>query len=165
MTKLMPLRSIEHGIRRAFAILGNSGIEQALAAYLGSCRSDSLIRKCGEPDDKSHHLHLHYAIALDRACLAAAAQMPLREAYEHLVKSGTHHPDMEESTRAEIYQEVVHLQAVLADLAHKVTRAQAPDSDAREALSPMERHGIFEAIDAPERHAEYFKTVIARDGG
>ena len=65
MTKLVAIRSIEHAARRALTILGDDGVERAIEDVLGLKRSASLIRKCADPDDDSHHLQSRYAVALD----------------------------------------------------------------------------------------------------
>jgi hypothetical protein len=50
MTKLVALRSIEHGVRRAISILGDEGVTEAIKDLLGVRRSASLIRKCADPE-------------------------------------------------------------------------------------------------------------------
>ncbi len=86
MTKLVAIRTIEHAARRALAILGDDGVEQAIDDILGLKRSASLIRKCADPDDDGHHLQSRYAVALDVACRRAGQLPPLLDAHSYLIE-------------------------------------------------------------------------------
>lgn len=162
MTKLIPLQSIEHGIRRAFALLGDKGVERAITDYLGEPKSASLIRKCADPDDDRHHLQMRYAVALDRACNACARQSPLLESFTHLSRiSDPAAPGSESDAGGDIYLEVVGLQAALGDLAHRITEATAAASDLADVISKREQHNIFRAIDVLEHQTQLFKSLIS----
>jgi len=161
MTKRMVLGSIEHGARRAFALLGNKGVEAAIRDRLGLARSGSLIRKCGDPDDDNHHLQLRYAVALDAACAEAGHAPPLLDVHRSLVERMAE-PDAArgQASKETVVDAVIVLQAVLGDLAGKVRYAFDPESEDDGALTQSERHMIFEAIDRLEREAETLKKVI-----
>ncbi|MDP6706588.1 MAG: hypothetical protein QF893_09620 [Alphaproteobacteria bacterium] len=159
MTKLIPLRSIEHGVRRALALLGESGIREAIEKGAGVKRSASLIRKCGDPDDDRHHLQLRYAVAMDAACQDLGHTPPLLEVHRHLVERsalGGAAP----ASEAQIVHAVVVLQAALGDLAHTVSEHYSAEGGDAEPLSNLERHQIFEAIEAIEHQAEAVKRLV-----
>ncbi len=86
MTKPAPLRTIEHGLRRALAILEADGAKAAIQDLLGVERSASLLHKCADPDNDRHHLQLRYAVALDVACQKAGQLPPLLEVHRYLVE-------------------------------------------------------------------------------
>ncbi len=161
MTKLLPLQTVEHGLRRAISLLGDRGVEQAIKSELGLERSASLIRKCSDPDDTNHHLQVRYAVALDRACLASAGQAPLLETMQYMVTTNMNKPGASaEATESAVLKELAMLQAALGTVADRIIIAQSPDSPHDGQLTEAERHEIFEAIDVLERHAEVFKSII-----
>ena len=162
MTKLMPLYTVEHGIRRAFAALGDTGVEQAIEDHLGLKRSASLIRKCGDPDDDSHHLQLRYAIALDRACRRKVGQSPLLECMAMQVSGAVDdQASAEQPSEIAMLREMLGLQVALGRLAREVTEALQENSPACCALSDLERHKVFDSIDELEIHLEAFKAALA----
>ncbi|MDA7430005.1 hypothetical protein PGB28_16185 [Primorskyibacter aestuariivivens] len=163
MTKLMPLYTIEHGIRRAFALLGDAGVEQAIEEYLGLKRSASLIRKCGDADDDSHHLQLRYAIALDRACRREVGQSPLLECMAMQVSGAVDAAaSSDPPSELTMLKEMLGLQVALGRLARDVTEALKDISPEGCALSEPERHKVFASIDELEIHLEAFKSVLAQ---
>ena len=163
MTKLMPLYTIEHGIRRAFALLGDEGVEQAIEDHLGITRSASLIRKCGDPDDVNHHLQLRYAIALDRACRQKVGQAPLLECMA-MQLSGAADPKATPERFSELsaLKEMLALQMALGGLAKEVADAMREGSPGGADFSQLEAHKLFDSIDEIEKHLEAFKCVLAR---
>jgi len=164
MTKLVPLRSLEHAIRRVFLLLGDCGVEAAIEDRLGLARSASLIRKCGDPDDGAHQLQMRYAIALDMACWEAHRQAPLFEAYRHLVGTDSHgDANDDDASKERIVDGVVALQIALGNLAEMVREAYSADSPDPSGLTQSERHHLFEAVNLLESCAETLKSVIATD--
>lgn len=162
MTKLIPLRTIEHGVRRAIDLLGESGVVEALDK-LGIRRSASLIRKCADPDDDRHHLQLRYAIALDIGCKVNGHLPPLLEVHQYLVEEGALSPSkLKTVDQSDIVRAVLVLQAALGDLAHLVNSALEADSELGEELSERERHEIFEAIEGVEHRAEKLKRLVSQ---
>ena len=63
MTKVLPLDSIENGIRQAIRSLGDQAATDALARFTGQRKSASLLRKCADPDDNRHNIQLRDAVA------------------------------------------------------------------------------------------------------
>lgn len=163
MTKLMPLYTIEHSIRRAFSLLGDTGVEQAIEEHLGLRRSASLIRKCGDADDDRHHLQLRYAIALDRACRRKVGQSPLLECMAMQVSGAVDAKAMSnQPSELVMLQEMLGLQVALGRLARNVSEALQETSPAGCALTDVERHKVFDSINELEIHLETFKSVLAR---
>ncbi len=162
MTKLVPLRSIEHGVRRAIAILGEDGVKAAIENLLGVSRSVSLIRKCADPDNDRHHLQLRYGVALDIACHDSARRAPLLEVYRHLVDQHTSpHKLVPVEGGARVTHAVLALQAALGDLAETVGEATHVDGPGGVRLTNLEKHEIYESLSVIEQQTETIKRMIA----
>lgn len=159
MTKLAPLGSIEYGIRRVLDILGEERVEAAIRESLGIERSASLIRKCGDPDEDRHHIQMRYAIALDKACLAANCRAPLLEAHRAMLDSPVAQ-NRNESVKEDILCDVLALQSALGDLSHKVRAAFSMDSVAVDRLTGVERHAIYAAVETLQENAEHLKRIL-----
>jgi hypothetical protein len=162
MTKLVALRSIEHGVRRAISILGDEGVTEAIKDLLGVRRSASLIRKCADPDNDRHHLQFRYGVALDIACHNVTQRPPLLEVYRHLVE---HHTSSHQLAPVEGGARVTHavlaLQAALGDLAETVGEATHADSPGGVRLTNLEKHEIYESLVTIEQQTETIKRMIA----
>ncbi len=162
MTKLVAIRTIEHAVRRALAILGDDGVEQAIEDILGLKRSASLIRKCADPDDDGHHLQSRYAVALDVACHRAGQLPPLLDAHRYLIErhSGAALSDGEPGD-GRVQHAVLMLQAALGELSHTVGEAVHADSPGGVRLTNREKHEIHDAIAAIDHKVESIKRLIA----
>ena len=162
MTKLVPLRTIEHGLRRALATLGDEGAKEAIRDLLGLRRSTSLIRKCADPDHDRHHVQFRYAVALDVACKKAGQLPPLLEVHQYLVERyASAEPLEKQKSESMVLHAVLTLQAALGDLSQTVSEALHADSPGGIRLTNREKHEIHEALDAVNHQAEVIKTMIA----
>ncbi len=162
MTKLVPLRTIEHGLRRALAVLGAEGAQNAIQDLLELRRSASLIRKCADPDDNRHHIQFRYVVALDVACEKAGQLPPLLEVHQHLVQRYARaDPPSEHGGEAKVLHTVLTLQAALGDLSQTVSKALHADSPGGMRLTNREKQEIHEALDAVGQQTEVIKRMIA----
>ena len=162
MTKLVPLRTIEHGLRRALATLGDEGTIKAIRELLEVRRSASLIRKCADPDYDRHHVQFRYAVALDVACKKAGQLPPLLEVHQYLVERYARAEPLEgQGGESTVLHAVLTLQAALGDLSHTVSEALHADSPGGIRLTNREKHEIHEALDAVDHQAEVIKSMIA----
>jgi hypothetical protein len=166
MTKLVAIRSIEHGARRALTILGDDGAERAIKEVLGLKRSASLIRKCADPDDDGHHLQSRYAVALDVACHRAGQPPPLLDAHRYLVERHASPERADEladdlAGEGRMQHAVLMLQAALGALSQTVGEALHEDSPGGSRLTNREKHEIHEAITAIDHKVESIKRLIA----
>lgn len=161
MTKLVPLRTIEHGLRRALSILDEDGACGAIEELSGVRRSASLLRKCADPDNDRHHLQLRYAIALDVACTRAINLAPLLEVYRYLVE---HHaqgaPGIGRAMEAKLLRAVLGLQAALGELSQTVNEALHAESPGGRRLTNQERHAVHEALEAIDQESERIKRLL-----
>lgn len=82
MTKSVDLGTIEHGLREAFSFLGVDGAADAIERATGLRKSQSLLRKYGDPDSPRHHIPLRDAMAIDRACMEAGHKPPMMMTYQ-----------------------------------------------------------------------------------
>ncbi len=162
MTKLVPLRTIEHGLRRALATLGDEGTIKAIRELLEVRRSASLIRKCADPDYDRHHVQFRYAVALDVACKKAGQLPPLLEVHQYLVERYARAEPLEgQGSESTVLHAVLTLQAALGDLSQTVSEALHADSPGGIRLTNREKHEIHEALDAVDHQAEVIKSMIA----
>jgi len=160
MTKLVPLQTIEHALRRALSILEIAGAQRAIYELLGVRRSASLLRKCADPDDDRHHLQFRYAVALDVGCATQGQQPPFLEVHRHLVeRHGRTVPPGDGAAR--LVQAVLALQAALGDLSQTVSDGLHTDGPDGPRLTIHERHAIFETLAAIDHQTETTKRMIA----
>ncbi len=162
MTKLAPLRTIEHGLRRALSILEIEGAQRAIHDFLGVRRSASLLRKCADPDDDKHHLQFRYAVALDVGCAKAGQQPPFLEVHNYLVEQHTgRDPPGDGDGAARLVQAVLALQAALGDLSQTVSDGLRVDGPGGTRLTIHEKHSIYETLEAIHHQTEMTKRTIA----
>ena len=164
MTKLTVPNSIEHGIRRVLAILGDDGVEHALETAASSPRSASLIRKCGDPDNARHHLQLRYAIALDAACRSKGHLPPLLRTYQHLLdetQSDPISPPVEDGT--EILYAAAMLHSTLSGLFDIIVEEFPPRQQTDAQIRLRERTKICDAIESLQAQAETLKRLVGND--
>ena len=162
MTKLVPLRTIEHGLRRALANLGDDGAIRAIRDLLGVRRSAALIRKCADPDYDRHHVQFRYAVALDVACKKAGQLPPLLEVHQYLVERYTRTEPLErQGAESTVLHAVLALQAALGDLSQTVSKALHAESPGGIRLTNREKHEVHEALEAVDHQAEVIKNMIA----
>ena len=162
MTKLVPLRTIEHGLRRALSILEIEGAQRAIHDLLGVRRSASLFRKCADPDDDKHHLQFRYAVALDVGCAMAEQQPPFLEVHHYLVEQhGRKDPPGDGDGAARLVQAVLALQAALGDLSQTVSEGLRADGPGGTRLTIHEKHAIYETLEAIDHQTEMTKRTIA----
>ena len=162
MTKLVPLRSIEHGLRRALGILEDEGATKAIQDVLGVKRSASLLRKCADPDNDRHHLQFRYAVALDAACAKAGRLTPLLEVHQFLVERHARTSSAERvGGGAKLFHAVLALQAALGDVAQTVTEGLHAEGPGGTRLTNREKHAIYDALEAIDHESETIKRMIA----
>ena len=162
MTKLAPLRSVEHGLRRVLALLDDDTARNAIKEIAGVHRSISLLRKCADPDNDRHHLQFRYAIALDAACVRAGYVPPLLEVHQYLIEnySGPRTEDWNEA-EARLLRAVLNLQAALGELSQTVSEAMHEKGPGGARLTNREKHSIHEALEAIDHQTEAIKRSIS----
>jgi hypothetical protein len=162
MTKLVAIRTIEHDARRALAILGDDGVEQAIEEILGLKRSASLIRKCADPDDDGHHLQSRYAVVLDVACHRAGQLPPLLDAHGYLIERHIGAaPRDGQAGGGRVQHAVLMLQAALGALSQTVGEALHEEGPGGTRLTNREKHEIHEAIETIDHKVESIERLIA----
>lgn len=163
MTKLVPLRTIEHALRRALATLGEKRAQQTIQDVLGLTRSNSMLRKCADPDDDRHHIQFRYAVALDIACARSGQLAPLLDVHRYLIERHAGHDSLAREAGGEglILRAVLALQAALGDLSQSIGDALHAESPGGVELTNREKHEIYEALDVIHCEAETIKQMIA----
>lgn len=156
MTKLVPLDSIEHGIREALRHLGDDGACDAVEQHTGQRKSASLLRKCADPDDIRHNIQLRDAAALDRACVAVNYPPPLLRAYEGLVQD-----DSKRLSNSDL--DLCHMAVAIAVAAGAVGEAVLRTKDCGTCACPRGQHSreiLSELEELEHAIAELRKAVV-----
>ncbi len=164
MTKFVKLHSIEHGIRQAFTILGDRGVEDVLEDLLGLKRSASLIRKCGDPDNETNHIQHRYSVALDVGCVRVGYRPPLLEAHQSMVRRLSVAAARSAAARGfDLLSAVLLLQRAVGQLAKAVLDARGPIRYRDRHLTNRETHELFEAVVDIERQTERLKLLLTQE--
>ena len=155
MTKLVPLGSIEHGIREALRHLSDDGASAAIEAYSGQRKSSSLLRKCADPDDERHHIQLRDAIALDRACMEQNHPPPLLRSHSNLLEQ----PPPPRNSDADF----CHLAMAIRVATGQVSEAFIRSDDCDECACPKGYHtrDVLLAIEELEHAVAELRSGIA----
>jgi hypothetical protein len=162
MTKLVPLRSVEHGIRRALTVLDDDTAQGAIEEIAGVHRSVSLLRKCADPDNDRHHLQFRYAIALDAGCARAGYIAPLLEVHQYLVESYSDPATGNwNEPEAKLLHAVLNLQAALGELSQTVSEGMHEKGPGGARLTNREKHAIHKALEAIDYQTEALKRSIS----
>ena len=162
MTKLVAVRTIEHGLRRALGILEDEGATKAIQDVLSLKRSASLLRKCADPDDDRHHLQFRYAVALDVACAKVGRLSPLLDVHQYLVdRHAGAVPSESVGGGKRLFRAVLALQAALGEVAQTVSEGLHADGPGGARLTSREKHAIHDALEAIEHEGETIKRMIA----
>ncbi len=164
VTKFVRLHTIEHGIRQAFTILGDRGVEAVLEDFLGLKRSASLIRKCGDPDNETNHIQQRYAVALDVGCARAGYRPPLLQAHRSLV--GRLSGGIAGAATAggvDLLSAVLLLQRAVGHLAQAVLDARGPLRRHDRRLTNRETHELFDVVLDIERQTERLKHLLTHE--
>jgi hypothetical protein len=161
LTKLARLPSLELGLRQAFRLLGDDGIAAALHDHLGLDRSPSLLRKCADPDDDSHHIQHRYSVAIDAACKQAGHVPPLLAAHQQLLGQLAEARDGAEPPAADLTAAMLELQAAIGSMARRVSEATDPAGPGGADLTETERHQINNALARLEEDISAIRRLLA----
>ena len=150
MAKIREISSIEHGLAEAIKNLKAELIEKATG------KSESFIRKCSDPDDKDHNLHLADAIKLDMLSLKSQNGSPFLDNISLIVNNEFNDQEKLE----DVSRNLIAIGGRIRNLMDTTEQALHPDSPNGEEIAKNEKDKIFNAISQVEEKIARLKLSI-----
>lgn len=150
MTKLRDPLSIENILKNSINSLNENDIKN----FTG--KSISHFRKCSDPDDKDHNLHLSDAIKLDILSLRSQNGSPFLDNIELIINQEFNELDK----LKDISRILNNIGGRIGNLMDVTEQAISPDSQKGEEFSNKEKDKIFRAISEVEKKIAKLKLSI-----
>ncbi len=150
MTKLRDPLSIENILKNSINSLNENDIKN----FTG--KSISHFRKCSDPDDKDHNLHLSDAIKLDILSLRSQNGSPFLDNIELIINQEFNELDQ----LKDISRILNNIGGRIGNLMDVTEQAISPDSQKGEEFSNKEKDKIFRAISEVEKKIAKLKLSI-----
>ena len=129
-------------------------IEKIIKEFTG--KSISHFRKCSDPDDKDHNLHLSDAIKLDILSLRSQKGSPFLDNISLIVNK--EFTDMEKLE--DVSRNLINIGGRIGNLMDTTEKALHPQSPKGEKISTREKDKIFSAIAEVEEKIAKLKLSI-----
>ena len=150
MTKIRDPLSIESILKNSINNLNESDIKN----FTG--KSISHFRKCSDPDDKDHNLHLSDAIKLDILSLRSQNGSPFLDNIELIINQ-----EFNELEKLKDVSRILNnIGGRIGNLMDVTEQAINPDSQKGEEISNKEKDKIFNAISEVEKKIAKLKLSI-----
>ena len=150
MTKIREPLSIEKILKDSINKLNDKEIETLTG------KSISHFRKCSDPDDKDHNLHLSDAIKIDILSLKSQNRSPFLDNMSLIIeKEFVNEQNIEDVSRT-----LNHIGGRIGNLMDTTEKALHPDSPKGEEISKKEKDKIFNAISEVEEKIAKLKLSI-----
>ena len=150
MAKIKDLSSIESGLAQAIKNLGKGTLETVTG------KSESFLRKCSDPDDKDHKLHLADAIKLDMLSLKSQNGSPFLDNMSLIVNNEFN----EQEKLEDVSRNLIAIGGRIGNLMDTTEQALHPDSPNGEEIAKKEKEKIFDAISQVEEKIARLKLSI-----
>jgi len=150
MTKIREPLSIEKILKDLIGKLKENEIKE----FTG--KSISHFRKCSDPDDKDHNLHLADAIKLDMLSLKSQNGSPFLDNISLIVNK--EFTDMEKLE--DVSRNLINIGGRIGNLMDTTEKALHPQSPKGEKISTREKDKIFSAIAEVEEKIAKLKLSI-----
>ena len=150
MTKLRESLSVEKILKSIISKLKENEIEE----FTG--KSISHFRKCSDPDDKDHNLHLNDAIKLDILSLKSQKGTPFLDHINLIINK--EFSDMERLE--DVSRNLINIGGRIGNLMDITDKALHPESPKGEEISKKEKDNIFNAISEVEEKIAKLKLSI-----
>jgi len=150
MTKIREPLSIEKILKDVIAKHKENEIQE----FTG--KSVSHFRKCSDPDDKDHNLHLSDAIKLDILSLKSQKGSPFLDNINLIINK--EFTDMEKLE--DISRNLINIGGRIGNLMDTTEQALHPESPRGEEISKSEKDKIFNAISEVEEKIAKLKLSI-----
>ena len=150
MTKIREPLSIEKILKGIINKLKENEIEE----FTG--KSISHFRKCSDPDDKDHNLHLNDAIKLDILSVKSQKGTPFLDNISLIINKEFSEMDKLE----DVSRNLINIGGRIGNLMDITDKALHPESPKGEEISKKEKDNIFNAISEVEEKIAKLKLSI-----
>ena len=150
MTKIREPLSIEKILKGIISKLKENEIEE----FTG--KSISHFRKCSDPDDKDHNLHLNDAIKLDILSVKSQKGTPFLDHISLIINKEFSDMDKLE----DVSRNLINIGGRIGNLMDITDKALHPKSPKGEEISKREKDNIFNAISEVEEKIAKLKLSI-----
>ena len=150
MTKIREPLSIEKILKGIISNLKENEIEE----FTG--KSISHFRKCSDPDDKDHNLHLNDAIKLDVLSVKSQKGTPFLDHISLIINKEFSDMDKLE----DVSRNLINIGGRIGNLMDITDKALHPESPKGEEISKKEKDNIFNAISEVEEKIAKLKLSI-----
>ena len=150
MTKLREPLSVEKILKSIISKLKENEIEE----FTG--KSISHFRKCSDPDDKDHNLHLNDAIKLDVLSVKSQIGTPFLDHISLIINKEFSDMDKLE----DVSRNLINIGGRIGNLMDITDKALHPESPKGEEISKKEKDNIFNAISEVEEKIAKLKLSI-----
>ena len=150
MTKLREPLSVEKILNSIISKLKDNEIEE----FTG--KSISHFRKCSDPDDKDHNLHLNDAIKLDVLSVKSQKGTPFLDHISLIINKEFSDMDKLE----DVSRNLINIGGRIGNLMDITDKALHPESPKGEEISKKEKDNIFNAISEVEEKIVKLKLSI-----
>ena len=150
MTKIREPLSIEKILKRIIGKLQENEIKE----FTG--KSISHYRKCSDPDDKDHNLHLNDAIKLDILSVKSQKGTPFLDHISLIINKEFSDMDKIE----DVSRNLITIGGRIGNLMDITDKALHPESPKGEEISKKEKDNIFNAISEVEEKIAKLKLSI-----
>ena len=150
MTKIREPLSIEKILKGIINKLKENEIEE----FTG--KSISHFRKCSDPDDKDHNLHLNDSIKLDILSVKSQKGTPFLDNISLIINKEFSDTDKLE----DVSRNLINIGGRIGNLMDITDKALHPESPKGEEISKKEKDNIFNAISEVEEKIVKLKLSI-----
>ena len=150
MTKLRDPLSVEKILKSIISKLKENEIQE----FTG--KSISHFRKCSDPDDKDHNIHLNDAIKLDILSVKSQKGTPFLDHISLIINKEFSDMDKIE----DVSRNLITIGGRIGNLMDITDKALHPESPKGEEISKKEKDNIFNAISEVEEKIAKLKLSI-----
>ena len=150
MTKLREPLSVEKILKSIISKLKENEIEE----FTG--KSISHFRKCSDPDDKDHNLHLNDAIKLDLLSVKSQKGTPFLDHISLIINKEFSDMDKIE----DVSRNLITIGGRIGNLMDITDKALHPEGPKGEEISKREKDNIFNAISEVEEKIAKLKLSL-----
>ena len=150
MTKLREPLSVEKILKSIISKLKENEIQEF------TCKSISHFRKCSDPDDKDHNIHLNDAIKLDILSVKSQKGTPFLDHISLIINKEFSDMDKIE----DVSRNLITIGGRIGNLMDITDKALHPESPKGEEISKREKDNIFNAISEVDEKIAKFKLSL-----
>ena len=150
MTKLRKPLTVEHILSNIIKDIDENNIKEITG------KSISHFRKCSDPDDKDHNLHLNDAISLDLIMLKSQRGTPFIDNINLILENEFNNQELVE----DVSKNLLNIGGRIGNLMDITEKALDPNSPEGIGISAKEKDNIYKAISEVEEKIAKLKLSI-----